>query len=522
MEASLGKQADGLPEPAGLRWIFRGNIVVPTGNPFHPPFDAPPTSSEGTGPSCCEWLGPGLKLLLDHVLTVDQNGMIRDLEPAESFLALQQSKDETNANTNTRAGQPIQQLHRNEFLCPGMVDLHIHAPQYAYTGTATDRPLMGQTGWLETYTFPAERRLKDDRALADSVYDGVVRTTLRHGTTTAVYFATLDVEPCKVLVEAALQRGQRALIGKVCMDRNSPEDYCQPLEQNLEEAKAVIEYIHSRVGKRQRQQGDQKLLPRILPLITPRFLPTCSPALLTALGEMAAKYDCHVTSHLSESLDEVAFSRHLDATQDLGDGVGRTDAAIFDSHSLLTDQCIMAHSVHLTDSDCTLLKQRGSAIAHCPLSNMFFAGGILPCRRLLQSEIKVGLGTDVAGGYSPSLLNSSRMTVVAAQALQQHHQRTPTSAKESAVLDYRHAFYLATLGGATALGLQHRIGTLAVGMEFDAIVLSAGSAENGAAYSPVQVFDSDTLSDMFQKLCVLGDDRNVKRVFVQGVEVTQR
>lgn len=201
-------------------------------------------------------------------------------------------------------------------------------------------------------------------------------------------------------------------------------------------------------------------------------------------------------------------------------GGGRTDAVIFDSHKLLTDQCIMAHGVHVSDADCDLMKQRGAAVAHCPLSNFFFAGSVLPCRRLLQRGNRVGLGTDVAGGYNPSMLHSSRMAVVASQALQQ--QRLPLATTEkydsaASVLDYRHAFYLATFGGAEALGLQHRIGTLAVGMEFDAVLFSAEVKS-----SPVHIFDTDTISDSFQKLCVLGDDRNVKRVFVQGSDVTIR
>lgn len=123
-------------------------------------------------------------------------------------------------------------------------------------------------------------------------------------------------------------------------------------------------------------------LPLILPLVTPRFIPICTPELLSALGEIASRHSCHITSHISESIDEVAYSRQLDTAARgrlLGDGfTGRTDAVIFDSHQLLTDQCIMAHGVHLSDADCDLLRQRGAAVAHCPLSNFFFAGAVFP------------------------------------------------------------------------------------------------------------------------------------------------
>lgn len=481
-----------------LKWIFHGTIVVPTGNPF---FLERMFDDDVTNPADdCVWLGPGLKLLTNHVLTVNIHGIIVNLGPIDSVIVTAAAKESA----------ILVELSSREFLCPGMIDLHIHAPQYAYTGTATDRPLMGPGGWLETYTFPAEQRLRDDLERAERVYQSVVQTTLQAGTTTAVYFATLDLEPCKVLVDATIENGQRALVGKVCMDRYSPLTYCQTLEQNLQETTALIDYIHTKAGK----EKDQSLLPKVLPLITPRFIPTCSPPLLTALGELADLHNCHITSHISESVDEVAFSRHLDATEDLQDNVGRTDAAIFDSHKLLSNRCIMAHGVHLSESDLDLMKQKGAAVAHCPLSNFFFAGGSLQCRRLMERGNKVGLGTDIAGGYSPSLLNSSRMAVVASRALEHEAiARKDDCTGSDQVLDYRHAFYLATLGGAQALGLEDSIGTLAVGFEFDAIVLSA------EVPSPLQVFDTDGVEDIFQKLCVLGDDRNVKSVYVQGCQV---
>ena len=491
-------------ETTTSKWIFRGNVVVPTGNPFQALTNPPQQQDD----QHCMWLGPNLKLLLDHVLKVSESGIITYLAPAAVSDVVSSASKSTN----------FIHLSAHEFLCPGLIDLHIHAPQFAYTGTATDRPLMGPEGWLEKYTFPAEQRLANDPDLAKRVYNGVVQTTLRHGTTTAVYFATLHLQPCQILVDCVLQNQQRALVGKVCMDRNSPENYCHSLEQNVSETKQLIDYIYQRAGRIQ----EQSVLPLILPLVTPRFIPTCTPALLSALGAVAVEQDCHITSHISESMDEVAFSRHLDATIDKLDGIGRTDAEIFDAHGLLTKKCIMAHGVLVSDTDLDLLQRRGTAIAHCPLSNFFFAGCCLACRKLMERGNKVGLGTDVAGGYSPSLWNSSRMAVVTSRALLQQQQQEPTGeishVKEDPVLDYRHAFYLATLGGAHALGLDDRIGTLQVGMEFDAIVLSPGS-DNNEHCGNVTVFPQDTIGDMFQKLCVLGDDRNIRNVYVQGQEV---
>lgn len=672
-----------------FQWIVWGNVIVPTGDPFVVGVEEETGSSPSTRPL---WgvtqLGPGLQLLRDHIVAVDfETGRIRHLEPATARItdervlataaalhttatasatstgsatmtwhqvlaeALSTIVDDDNdenddtRNKNCGAGSCLRLVRnhtkiirldpRTEFLCPGMIDLHIHAPQYSYSGTATDRPLLGRDGWLETYTFPAEARLflgssttsssttshddiidHDDASLprngsddASEIYTAVVSTTLRHGTTTALYFGTLHLEPTKVLVDTALKLGQRALVGKVCMDRNAPTYYCQSLEENVSETQALIEYIHGRVGQRKRvrklslggpsssaaednssnndnthnSNNIRPCLPLILPVVTPRFIPTCTPALLTELGKLAARYDCHITTHISESLDQVAFTRELDrhdqqqqqllqpeSLDDTSDGsttqhvqsniaAGRTDATILNEHGLLTDQCVLAHGVHLTAEDGRLLQRQRCAVAHCPLSNFFFAGNVFPCRHWMQHGLKIGLGTDIAGGYHPSIFHSARMTVVASLALQQqqqqqqkapvygeenddvvtkekssgdYHDDDMTNATEPAAksqqqqqhaLDYRHAFYLATLGGARALGLQDSIGTLAVGMEFDAIVLSAADNTTlNQSFSPVGVFSSDTVTDIFQKLCVLGDDRNVKQVFVQGVDVTIR
>jgi guanine deaminase len=531
-------------------WIIRGNVVVPTRNPFQQGVDDDPIADAFTASSDEDHhvivLGPGLILLVDHILQV-QDGFITCLMPAQRYLA---ERGPSPLDAGLRLHLHYVELDSaREFLVPGMIDLHIHAPQYSYAGTATDRPLMGPDGWLETYTFPAEARLGSDLRAAQRVYRQVVRSTLAHGTTTALYFATLHLEPTKVLADAAMEHGQRALVGKVCMDRNAPGHYLHTTTQNVQDTEHFIRYVRGLAGDASsillrdimEEEADpprpRKLLPRVLPVITPRFIPTCTPELLTALGELAARYDCHVTTHASESVDEVEFTRHLDATADGGDGT-RSDSAILDHHRLLTSKCVLAHGVHLSEDDMDLLRDRQCAVAHCPLSNLFFAGGTLPARTFLERGNRVGLGTDVAGGYSPSMWNSCRMAVVASHALQHQHQHQPSNVVTSSntasdavqeqhhVLDYRHALYLATLGGAQALGLDHRIGTFRVGMEFDAVVLSAvgsigGDGSTAASSSgPIDVFETDTLSDVFQKLCVLGDDRNVRRVFVQGRDVT--
>jgi guanine deaminase len=515
-----------------IKWIIHGNFVVPVrrDNIFVDDNDQDDTISYNDDDDCnVLWLGSGrfLKILLDHVMVVNCNGIIVSLSSKAVFIERYNSFDKFDPEIVMKCNL------QTEFICPGLIDLHIHAPQYSYTGTATDRSLMGTDGWLETYTFPAERRLGTNTELAKQVYTNVVQTTLQNGTTTAVYFGTLHKQPCQVLVDCAIQNKQRAIIGKVCMDRNSPNDYCHSTEQNIQETIDFIQYVHDKVGVVVRSTSNSNdkhvVLPLVLPMITPRFIPTCTPQLLTQLGTIAKKYNCHITSHISESIDEVEYTHYIDKTNDGGDGI-RTDAEIFYSHNLLTNQCIMAHAIYLNNNDIQLLQQTQTGIAHCPLSNFYFAGGSLPCKSLLKQGISIGLGTDVAGGYNPSIFHSMRMAVLASRSLQHtynfYKQNNDKSIQEQTSntiiidddpsIDYRHAFYMATIGGANVLGLQDSIGTFAIGMEFDALVLSASTSSN----SNIHIYDGiDSIADIFQKICVLGDDRNIRNVFVQGHQV---
>jgi guanine deaminase len=502
-----------------VKWIIHGNFVVPvtSNNIFVDSYNG--SNYDDEEDDNLLWLGPGrfLKLLLDYAIIVNSIGVV------VSFLSYKQFCKIYNGFENLFPMTVIHCNLRTEFICPGFIDLHIHAPQFSYTGTATDRPLMGMNGWLEKYTFPAESRLATDSEFAQRVYSTCVKTTLKNGTTTAVYFGTLHKQPCQVLVDCAIQQKQRALIGKVCMDRNSPDDYSHSTEKNVQETIDLVEYIHKQAGARISSNAviHDTILPLVLPMITPRFIPTCSPRLLTELGKIAKKYNCHITSHVSESIDEVEYTNYIDKTEDGGDGT-RTDTEIFHSHDLLSNQCIMAHAIYLNKSDIRLFQQMQTGIAHCPLSNFFFAGGTLPCKSLLKQGINVGLGTDVAGGYNPSIFNSMRMAVIASRSLEHtynyvsmHHNNKERLPVEDPTIDYRHAFYMATIGGAQVLGLENSIGTFAVGMEFDALILSTSVVPSHT--DNIHVTDGvDTIADIFQKICVLGDDRNVKHVFVQG------
>lgn len=208
------------------------------------------------------------------------------------------------------------------------------------------------------------------------------------------------------------------------MDRHGgPDLYVESTEQAAASAEAFIRYVRA------------KQLPRLEPALTPRFLPTCTPVLLRALGELAVRYDVAVQSHIRESYDEVEFVGQLEEA-----GQGASEAEMFDAAGLLTSkasccsvlpwvlrravparlltlpcpaphaacselaahpclppgpaacalQAVFAHGVLLSDAEVALMAARGSAVAHCPLSNAFFADVVLPVAQLLRRGLKVG------------------------------------------------------------------------------------------------------------------------------------
>ncbi|EKU20913.1 guanine deaminase, partial [Nannochloropsis gaditana CCMP526] len=388
-------------------------------------------------------------------------------------------------------------LPPSHFLLPGLVDTHLHAPQFGYTGTATHLPLLE---WLNRYTFPSEARLASDLSYAQSLYRSLLDTVVGQGTTTALYFASKDLAPTKLLVDLIHAKGQRGFVGKVNMDRHAPEDYCEAsASASLAATEAFLDYVLDVVAS-----------PLVRPVLTPRFLPTCSDALLQGLGALARKYagreggreggrggstpGLHIQSHISESADQVAFNHRL-AEHHQGES---RDLPVFERCGLLTPLTVLAHGIHLSPSELAILARRGAGLAHCPLSNFFFGHGVLPVRKVLEAGVKVGLGTDVAGGYSSSMLSAIRSCVLASRALEDGE-----------------ALWLATMGGAECLGLEEEVGSWAVGKAFDAVRVDV---KKGGAVVVLEG-GGDSAEDLVEKWVNNGDDRHVLEVYVVGREI---
>lgn len=396
------------------------------------------------------------------------------------------------------------------FYFPGFIDTHIHASQYPNCGIIGDNSTL--LDWLNTYTFPTESALKH-LPYASQVYSKIVTNTLQNGTTTASYFTTIDLESSKLMAKICSDLGQRALIGKVCMDRNSPDYYIENTKESVHSLMKLISYIENDL--------DDSL---VKPIITPRFAPSCSSSLMSEIGKIAKTEDLHIQTHLSENFDEIKWVKNL-----FPDCENYTD--VYRKNDLLSRKTILAHSIHLSKEEINIIKETQAGISHCPISNTTLSSGECPIKQMyLDGLHKIGLGTDVSAGYSCSILEAAR----AAYAVSRHlaiRQNDPICK-----LTVKECLYLATMGGAKVLDMEQTIGSFEIGKKFDCQEIQLQSSQSKIDFFEWQVpnissvvkkkpkldvqlseFDSN---EILSKWFFNGDDRNVVNVWVNGINAS--
>jgi guanine deaminase len=315
-----------------------------------------------------------------------------------------------------------------------------------------------------------------------------------------VYYASLHLPATQILADICMRRSQRAVIGRVAMDdaQQCPSFYRDPSPVVAEaETRAFIGYVHSMPGN----QGGL-----IKPAITPRFIPSCTDDLLRRLGALARETGCHVQTHCSESDWE---HRYVLAR------CGKTDTAALDEFGLLSRRTILAHGNFVGDDDIALIRARGAGIAHCPLSNVYFSDAIFPLRKLLQQGVNVGLGTDIAGGASPSILENARHAVIASRLLESGvdpDQERQARRRPDSRIDALTAFWLATAGGGVALDLP--VGVFKEGYQFDAMLVDARSRAGNLRFDT-----RDPPPEILQKTVYHGGRANIREVWVANRRV---
>ncbi|MEO4055038.1 guanine deaminase [Solibacillus sp. CAU 1738] len=434
-----------------------------------------------------------VEILKNHLFCVNTNGIIEKIVAPEdndyqTLLHMYDGKEN------------FHRLAEGQYFLPGFVDLHVHAPQWAQSGTALDIPLFD---WLNTYTFPIESRFSD-LDFAKKVYEDVVSTLLANGTTTALYFATVHKEASILLAKICAEKGQRGLVGKVVMDdhEQTPEYYRDAdTKSALEDTEQFILAVKELA--KSVKQG-------VYPVVTPRFIPSCTSEGLQGLGALAAKYDTHVQSHCSESDWAHGYVQEK---------YGKNDAFALHDFGLLRDKSVMAHCNFLDDADADLFAQTGTAISHCPISNAYFANSVIPVAHFHEKGVEIGLGSDISGGFSPSLFDNIRQAVMSSRMLEDGvNPALPATERgvPNSRITVNEAFYLATAGGGESLSLP--IGRLAENYTWDVQVI-----DTTIASAKFPLYDAnEELHDIFQKIMYLARPENIREVWVQGEKVHSR
>lgn len=364
--------------------------------------------------------------------------------------------------------------HAGRLILPGFIDTHVHSPQLDVIASYGTELL----DWLNTYTFPAERRYADPAA-AEAGAALFLDALLAHGTTSAVVFPTVHKASADALFAAAAERGMRLVAGKVLMDRHAPDGLRDDVVQAEADCRELIARWHGRE--------------RLAYAVTVRFAPTSTPAQLAMAGRLCAEDPTlYMQTHVAENRDEVRWVRELFPE-------ARSYLDVYARAGLLHRRSVLAHGIWLDDTDRAVLCDAGAQIAHSPSSNLFLGSGLFGWREAEASGTAVTMASDVGGGTSLSMLR----TLADAYKVQALAGQRLTAWK---------ALHAATRGAARALSLHHEIGSLEPGRLADLAVWDL-------AVGPVAQRRLAVAEGLHEKLfawMTLGDERNLVATYVAG------
>jgi len=368
----------------------------------------------------------------------------------------------------------------NALITPGFIDTHIHFPQTDIIGAYGGQLL----NWLQTYTYPIEAAFADE-AYAIQTAQFFVAELLRNGTTAAMVFATSHGHSVDAVFDAALAKNMRLWSGKVLMDRNADPALCDGPDLGRKETARLI--------KEWRGKG------RLGYAVTPRFAPTSTAEQLQMAGDLLREHpEVRFQTHYSENVAEIELTQKLfpDARDYLD---------VYDRCGLLTERSLFAHALHIGDDAFQRIAKANAALSFCPMSNLFLGSGLFALNAAYKNGVQVSLGTDVGAGVSFSMFHTMKSAYKVGQL-------------GGASLDPFTTFYLATLGGAEALGAADKIGQFRQGAEADFIVMDF-------AATPLVKRRMERARDLKERLfalMILGDDRAIARTYVAGVCVHNR
>jgi len=409
----------------------------------------------------------GTRYEADGLLVVDEAGRIVFAGPAGD------RPDEATRATDLRPW----------ILLPGLVDLHAHLPQLPNAGLGAGLDLLT---WLERYIFPLERAY--DEAAAERLAPAAWRAFAGAGTTTALVYGAVYEASTDATFRAAEAHGIRAIVGKVMMDRGTYDPTIDPtviLDQSVAESARLIERWHGADSGRLRYA------------VTPRFAISCTAELLRESASLAAATGAYWQTHVSEDRGEIAEVARL-----FPEAIDYVD--VYDRAGGLGPRTVLAHAVHLSDRELDRLIESGTRVAHCPVSNLFLASGMMPLGRYLDAGLSLGLGSDVAGGPDLSIFTVMRVGFYVQNA------RRVAGVEAGRILSPLDWLRLGSLGGAEVLGLGDVVGSLEAGKEADVI------AVDPAYIAPVPGVEDDEAADIASRLIFRSHPDMVRAAWVRG------
>ncbi|MCU0938377.1 MAG: TRZ/ATZ family hydrolase [Burkholderiaceae bacterium] len=379
----------------------------------------------------CRWLAPvrpaGL-VLEDHAVAIAR-GRIVALAPI--------------AQARSRFAARTQVVLDTHLVTPGLVNAHTHAAMTLLRGVGDDMPLQR---WLQERIWPLEMALVDEHFVHDGAQLAALEM-LRAGVTTCsdMYFYP------EASARGLRSLGMRAVLGIIAIEM--PTRYAADAE----------DYLRKGLAARDALRDD----PLVSFTVAPHAPYTVSDATLRRVALLAEELDLPVHIHVHETAHEVDDSL---ATH------GLRPLARLDQLGLVTERLIAVHAVHLNPAEIRLLAERGASVAHCPASNLKLASGLAPVAALMRAGVNLALGTDGAASNNRlDVLDEMRLAALLAKG---------TSA-DASVLPAMQALESATLSGARALGLEHRIGSIEVGKEADLVAFDLARPESSPVYDPV-------------------------------------
>jgi 5-methylthioadenosine/S-adenosylhomocysteine deaminase len=332
---------------------------------------------------------------------------------------------------------------RDQIILPGLINTHTHAPMVMYRGLADDLALMD---WLNKYIFPAEAKTVSPEMVRIGTRIAALEM-IESGTTTFADMYYFE----DVIARTTREAGLRGVLGETI------------IQFPVADAKTPAEGL----ARAERYIREFKDDPLVTPAVAPHALYTNDRATLVAAAELGRRFGVPVLIHLAETEDEVRIAREQ---------YKLSPVASLDSIGFFGPRTLAAHGIWVSDDDIAILKRRGVGVSHNPESNMKLASGAAPVTKYVKAGVALGLGTDGAASNNDlDMFEAMRQ----ASFLAKHAEHDPTAVSARTALD------LATIGGARALGMEGRIGSIEAGKRADLITVAMNSARQTPMYDPV-------------------------------------